>query len=293
METAAFISSVILLIISVILIIRQISIKKDLKNITAQLDDIIKGDTNALVTVSGSSKEIKDFAKSINDKLSEMRKKELALNIKNTEIGNAITNISHDIRTPLTSVRGYLDLLKDEDDKEKIGAYLSIIDERTEAMKQLTEELFQYSLLMTEDEIKTEKIILNHALEDAFAAGYTLLTSKNIIPEISITDKLIEINADKNLLSRIFGNIISNAAKYSEGDLFITLRDNGEIEFRNTASGIDEIQAGKLFDRFYTVSNARVSTGLGLSIAKQFTEAMGGTISSSLKGNQLSITLKF
>lgn len=293
METAAFISSVILLIISVILIIRQISIKKDLQNITAQLDDIIKGDTNALVTVSGSSKEIKDFAKSINDKLSEMRKKELALNIKNTEIGNAITNISHDIRTPLTSVRGYLDLLKDEDDKEKIGAYLTIIDERTEAMKQLTEELFQYSLLMTEDEIKTEKIILNHALEDAIAAGYTLLTSKNIIPEISITDKIIEINADKNLLSRIFGNIISNAAKYSEGDLFITLKDNGELEFRNTASGIDEIQAGKLFDRFYTVSNARVSTGLGLSIAKQFTEAMGGTISSSLKGNQLSIILKF
>ncbi|MDE5931133.1 MAG: HAMP domain-containing histidine kinase, partial [Lachnospiraceae bacterium] len=95
------------------------------------------------------------------------------------------------------------------------------------------------------------------------------------------------------ILSRIIGNIISNAMKYSDGDLQITLSERGEMTFSNHASGLDEVQAGKLFDRFYTVHTARKSTGLGLSIAKQLTERMGGIIDAGYREGMLSIYLFF
>lgn len=92
---------------------------------------------------------------------------------------------------------------------------------------------------------------------------------------------------------RIFSNILSNALKYSDGDPEITLNDSGEIIFTNTATGLDEIQVGKIFDRFYTVENARTSTGLGLSIARSLAERMGGKISASYGNKKLSIIVDF
>lgn len=92
---------------------------------------------------------------------------------------------------------------------------------------------------------------------------------------------------------RIFSNILSNALKYSDGDLEITLNDSGKIIFTNTAKGLDEIQVGKIFDRFYTVENARTSTGLGLSIAKSLAERMSGKIYASYGNEKLSIIVDF
>lgn len=293
METAAFVSAAVFAFTSLILAIRQIRIRKELRSISNQLNTILTEDTNALITVSFRNKGLSEIVTVLNGKLGEMREKELALDSKNTEIGTAITNISHDLRTPLTSVRGYLDLMKSSRDIEEINKYIGIIDERTNAMKNLTEELFRYSLLITEGEIKKETVVLNNILEEALTANYTLLVEHSITPEINITEKRIEAELDRNHTSRIFGNIISNAAKYSDGDLYVSLADNGEIEFRNSAAGLDKIQVNRLFDRFYTVTNARTSTGLGLSIAKHFTELMGGTISASYDNGFLSIKLKF
>ena len=94
-------------------------------------------------------------------------------------------------------------------------------------------------------------------------------------------------------LSRVFSNLLNNAVKYSTGDLEITLSENGELLFSNTAPAISEVQVGRLFDRFYTVESARNSTGLGLSIAKTLVERMGGTISALYKDQRLSVCLFF
>lgn len=283
-----------LAVVIVILTVRQIALKKELENISSQLSEILKGDTNALITVSTNNKSIKETALTLNEKIRELRKTELQLKSKNDELRTAITNISHDLRTPLTAICGYLDLLKSEEKSDEVDRCLGIIENRTEALKQLTEEFFKYSLVAFEEEkLKIEEISVNSALEESVAAFYGAFKEKGIEPRISITERKIMASLDKSALSRIFANILSNALKYSDGDLEIILNDSGKIIFTNTATGLDEIQVGKIFDRFYTVENARTSTGLGLSIARSLTERMNGKISASYSNKKLSVIVDF
>lgn len=284
----------VLAVVIVIPAVRLAALKKELKSINSQLEEILKGDTNALITVSTSNKAVKETALALNEKIKELRKKELQLKSKNDELRTAITNISHDLRTPLTAICGYLDLLKSEEKSDEVNRCLGIIENRTEALKQLTEEFFKYSLVaFEEDELKIEEISVNGALEESVAAFYGAFKEKGIEPQISITERKIIRSLDKSALLRIFSNILSNALKYSDGDLEITLNDSGKIIFTNTAKGLDEIQVGKIFDRFYTVENARTSTGLGLSIARSLAERMSGKISASYGNEKLSIIVGF
>ena len=212
----------------------------------------------------------------------------------NVSVDDKVSNIAHDFRTPLTAISGYLELIEEEKTNEKVGRYLDIIRERTENLIQLTEELFRYSVITsTSDEMKLEKVSLRNELEVAIAGAYGLLTEKNITPEIELTDLKVERVLDSALLHRVFGNIISNAAKYSEGDLKIKLYDSGKIVFQNRALGLTKVEAEQLFDRFYTVNNAKESTGLGLSIAKMLTEKMGGKIYAEWENGIISIILIF
>ena len=120
-----------------------------------------------------------------------------------------------------------------------------------------------------------------------------VLTERHIVPKIQITETKVVRMLDRSALSRVFSNLISNVIKYSDGDLKIVLSENGEMAFSNMASGLDEIQVGRLFDRFYTVETARKSTGLGLAISKTLVEQMNGTISAAYENGRLRICIFF
>lgn len=187
---------------------------------------------------------------------------------------------------------GYLKLLENEECSEVGRTYLIAIENRTKAMKQLTEELFQYTLTVSDtEEMIIETVNLNGILESCISSYYSILKQNNITPQITIPNKRILGKGNENALSRILGNIISNAVKYSDGDLKIILTENRELLFSNHASGLTEIQVERLFDRFYTVNNARKSTGLGLSISKVLIEKMGGTISAKYENDILTIKI--
>ena len=162
-------------------------------------------------------------------------------------------------------------------------------------MRQLTEELFRYSVFTTvSGGTPDEPVILNRCLEDSISALYASLKQKHITPEITMPEQKIGRMLNRNALSRVFGNIINNAVKYSDGDLVITLSEDGEITFANHASQLDEIKVGRLFDRFYTVETASAeSTGLGLSIAKVLTEQMGGEISAEYEDGMIRVRINF
>ncbi|MDE7424207.1 MAG: HAMP domain-containing histidine kinase [Lachnospiraceae bacterium] len=284
----------ILAVIIIALILKIYLLQKSAKEIENAFADRLITNTNTLIDISSRDKYMCSLAASINIQLRKLRMEHHRFQQGDRELKNAITNISHDLRTPLTAICGYLDLLEQEEKSEAAKRYIEIIQNRAEILNQLTSELFRYSVILTtKDDIVCKPILINNVLEESIAAFYAALHEHNITPNIQITENKITRNLDHSALSRVFANLLNNAIKYSDGDLDITLSETGEIIFTNTASKLNEIQVGKLFDRFYTVEAARKSTGLGLAIAKTLVEQMNGTISAKYENNRLHIYIVF
>lgn len=285
---------IVLSIIAIILIIDRLLLMKSISNISGQLKTILTDDTNSLITLNYGGGSLKKAVSALNDNLKELRQKELNLRNQSNEISNAITNIAHDMRTPLTAISGYTDLIEKDRDYSDKNKYITVIRERTDVLRSLTEDLFNYALVTSDDtELAHSSLSLKSELETALAGAYTVLIRKNIEPDIFLPEEPVKRNLNSDALQRIFGNILSNAAKYSDGDLTVTLDEKGNISFINSTSSLSETETGKLFDRFYTVSDARTSTGLGLSIAKSLTKKMGGEINAEYKNGKLNINLYF
>ncbi|MGN0701513.1 MAG: sensor histidine kinase [Oscillospiraceae bacterium] len=281
-------------IIIIALCVKIYLLKKSAREISAEFESRLKTDTNTLIGISSRDGDMRNLADSVNKQLSVLRRERLRYTQGDAEHKTAITNISHDLRTPLTAICGYLDIMKNEEKSEKLSGYLDIIEDRAALMKQLTEELFRYSVIISEsEETVTEEVTVNSVLEDSIMGYYAALCERGIEPSVRITEKQIIRRLNRADLARVFSNLIGNALKYSDGDLEITLDDDGVITFSNTASALDGIDVGRLFERFYTVESARNSTGLGLSIARSLVERMGGTISADYSANILSIKISF
>lgn len=277
-----------LVAVSVTLFIYLLSLRSALKEASRELDDKLKNDTNTLITISSGDRAMRALAAQMNDQLRSLRQERLRLQHGDVELKAAVTNISHDLRTPLTAICGYLDLLEKEPLTEQSVRYLSVIRERTDAMRNLTEELFRYSVIVgTVDELAIESVCLNDVLEQSLAGFYGTLSARGIVPDIEMPAQPVVRPLDKNALRRVFDNILSNAAKYSDGDLAVRLRPDGTVTFENSARELDAVGTAHLFDRFFTVNTARGGTGLGLSIAKLLMEKMGGSITAEYREGKL------
>ncbi len=285
----------ILIIIIAILVIKIHLLRKSADEISDAFSDRVASDTNILIDLSSRDRHMQNLADNMNRELKKLQSDRHRYQQGDTELKNAVTNISHDLRTPLTAICGYLDMLDKEDQNENTRRYLKIIRGRTEIMKQLTEELFRYSVFTSvSNGTPSEPVILNSILEESISALYTSLRQSRITPSIIMPDVKVSRMLNRNAVSRIFGNIISNAVKYSDGDLEIILEETGRITFANHAEKLDEIQVGRLFDRFYTVETASSgSTGLGLSIARALTEQMGGSITAEYKDGMILVHVHF
>lgn len=280
-----------ILALAVIALVVKIHVlQKAAEEIADAFADRLATDTNTLIDISSRDRHMRRLADAVNVQLRRLRAERHRFCQGDAELKGAVTNISHDLRTPLTAICGYLDLLEREEKSEAVARYLDIIRNRAELLSQLTEELFRYSVILadSEDSVK-EEVVVNHLLEESIAAFYGILLAHDITPSIRIPEHKVIRTLDASALSRVFANLLSNAVKYSDGDLEIVLSERGEITFSNSAARLDQVQAGRLFDRFYTVESARNSTGLGLAIARHLTEQMGGTISACYENGRLSI----
>lgn len=281
-------------IIIIALIIKIFVMKNAIKEIEEKFDFIIESDTNNLITISTNDIDLKQLAKKINQNLKKIRELEIQYNQGNEELKRSITNISHDLRTPLTAIRGYLDLIEHKNLTEKQEGYLLFIDEKVKILTDLTEQLFNFSKsLDSYQDIKKQNVVLNSVLEETICASYDLFIQHNINPKIYISKEKIIKQIDENMLKRIFENIISNEIKYSDEFIEIKLTKSGKIIFRNQTKKLDKTTVEKIFDRYYTVENAKKSTGIGLSIAKQLVELNNGIISANYDNGYLTIEIIF
>lgn len=283
-----------ILVLAVIaLAIKIYMLKRSITEIYDGFEHSLHTDTNVQVSVSSRDKTIRTLAKAINHQLSELRKIKRQYENGDQELKDAITNISHDLRTPLTAIWGYLDLLEKKDLPADEKRYIEQIRNRSEALKQLTEELFRYSVISSIPEMSYENVDMRRVIEETLISFEGALQEGNIIPNVQLPANPIWRKLDSTALARIFSNIINNAIKYTDGDFTVVLDENGNITFSNTAKELNTVEVGKLFDRFYTVDSARKSTGLGLSIAKLLTERMKGSIRAEYISEKLNIVVSF
>lgn len=282
-----------LLISNTLWVLKILLMKKDLEGLAAEFRDYLERETNSPLTIPTRDRHIRKIAAEINTGLRKLRRQRNKYMSGDRELKEAVTNISHDLRTPITAIYGYLGLLEYEEDAETVKFYIRQIRNRTDCLRQLTEELFRYSVIVSSWQGIYEDAMLNRILEESLLACYGEFAQKGIEPVIEITDVLIHCRIDRPAFDRIISNILSNVLKYSDGDLQVGLDADGTIRFTNSAKNLTPVMVERLFDRFYTVETGRNSTGLGLSIARALTERIGGKIEAVYTDGKLTISLRF
>ena len=290
---------VILIIIILFLVCYLFFMKMELRRIKKELDLVLSRKTNGLVHTEFTSKEIHDLVECINTHLTEIKSKESKLERKNANFVKMIRNISHDLRTPLTSSLGYVSLMLESDmtEQEKIKN-LKIVEERLKRLSELIDSFFEFSKILSNDQIiEQDEINLVAVMEKAISNHYEDFSKDNRMIDFKTNKRKIKIKSNEVMLIRVFDNLIRNAYKHSNGNLDIEINQNNDkvkIKFINDLL-YNDLDVDRIFDEFYTVDISRTkgNTGLGLAIAKEFVEQLKGKIKADKKNNKLIITIIF
>lgn len=284
---------VILLGIAIFYIVHlKISITKATKDIQEK----IGLDTNALLTTSNNDRQLRQLLHVVNQLLIASRQVEIEVETKNRQLQKTIINISHDLKTPLTSALGYMELLeKYELSQAKQEKYKAIVIDKLQRLSSLIEDFFAFTKNMAnEQNIEWEVVDMNRIFEEVIVCYYQDFTTFNRSIEIIGSHKM-EILSNEKMLRRIFENIIINALKHSHSDVYITIDDTNDIcfTFRNEIE--EPLDTSLLFEEFYTadISRTKQNTGLGLAIVKEFTTLLGGNIQAYVEDDTLVMILCF
>ncbi len=285
----------IVIIILFILCIRIFLIEKEINNISKQLNEFTEGKTRKKIHINLSVKSIEKLSFAINKNI--INQEQAQIDIKNHEerLKESIANISHDLRTPLTSILGYITLLKNKPNIE----YLEIIEHRAKTLNYLINDFYELSILDDNNfNIEFEKLDIVSIVTECLMGSYSLFEDRNIMPIIKLPQEAVFVIGNTIAYQRIFQNLISNAVKYSLGEVEINLsiKEKGFVfTITNNNNLITQEDIFHIFDRFYIKDKSRSkgSTGLGLYIVKTLIEKMNGTIEAKLNNNLFTIIIEY
>lgn len=289
----------VLSVLILILVGILISYKRQVKDICRQLRFLQECDSNMLITTEMKKGHIGELAELLNTLLKERKKERADYQKKEQMIADIYTNLSHDIRTPLTSLDGYFQLLEETQEENDRKRYIQIIQERIESLKEMLEELFTYTKLQNGTyELKLEPQNVGQILKETVFSYYDDWAEQEISPQFEITEEPVWIRGNKQALRRTIQNIIKNGLDHGNKEIRIQLSRNEkqmELVFQNKIEPGEQIDISRVFERFYKADKARSksSTGLGLSIAKGFVEKMHGEIAAEIKEDWFCIKISF
>lgn len=293
MEFVIFILVVIIVILSLYLFL----LKKEMKRTAKALKNMQNESSNVLLNKEFNDKNMNSLILEINLLLKTINEKEINIYTKNKSLQKMITNIAHDLRTPLTSAIGYIDIIKNKElsDEDK-QIYISIIEERLNKLSNLVTSFFDFSkVILRNEEIELEKENIIEILENAIANFYDDFSKDKRKIDLNSKVEKLELVTNKALLSRIFDNLIVNAYKHSNSDLIINvdvLNNKTKIEFINELID-NKLDVEAIFEEFYTadISRTKGNTGLGLAIAKEFVQLLKGNIYAEKEKKLLKIVI--
>ena len=273
--------------------------QRQVKDICRQLAFLMKHDSNMLIHREFGLGGIGMLSDRLNDLLELRRKEKQYYQEKETLIADTYTNLSHDIRTPLTSLDGYFQLMEACENVEEQRRYLNIIHERIHSLNEMLEELFMFIKLKNESyRLELTSCCINRILKETVFSYYDDWVRREIQPDIQITEEQLYIDGNKQGLSRIIQNVIKNGLDHGEKKIRIVLKreqNRAVLRISNQVTASEQIDIEHVFDRFYKADAARskTSTGLGLSIAREFVRRMNGEIGAKIEENEFIVEMSF
>ena len=286
----------ILIAIIIVLIAIIIGYKREFRRIKKEINNNLNDYVN--IKTKSVDKDLEALVAEVNLIFDSKQKVVAEKNKREEELRASIANMSHDLRTPLTSIMGYLQMIRlenvSENDKNE---YMDIVEKRTKSLQQLISSFYDLSRIEgNEYNFQYKKVNLSNILCENIAIFYNDFINNSIEPIIEIDEDIKEIISDEGAINRIFSNLIGNTIKHGENFVKITLKQEEDViitEFINKATELTEENVDKLFERFYTVDKSRSdrNTGLGLYITKVLVEKLEHNIYATLKDNNLVISI--
>ncbi|MEK4519399.1 HAMP domain-containing sensor histidine kinase [Paenibacillus sp. FSL H8-0122] len=291
-----FILTLISVTAAALLLARLLVVRRELGRMTGQLRRYNERTTGKKLEVNLFDKRLEALAAQINRQSDLVVEAEANRRRTENELRQAISNMSHDIRTPLTSIFGYIQLLEVEPlTPEEKHEYLYIVKNRTKRLQALLNDFFELSLIESADyQLKAERIVMTFLLSDALVGFYDPFNERGITPDIRFPKEPVAVYADESAVRRVVENLLMNTVKHATGQVTICFEQRemtAELRITNEAKELSGMDVRLLFDRFYTVDRTRSAqgSGLGLSIAKSLMNKMNGTLTAELKGDKLTM----
>lgn len=269
------------------------------KDISKSLEFLAKNKSQMRIETSFRIKAFKNLSQNINNFLDSFHQKEKTYILNEKNLQATITGLSHDIRTPLTSLDGYLQLLSKVDNPEDKEKYLNIMSNRIKSLNKILDQLFTFVKLQEEEyRLDIEEVNLKKLGTETLLSFYEDFVKKDMEPRVDFPEKDIFIKANKDALERIFQNIYKNILEHGENPLVLSLKETeNQVIFMasNKIRPNEKISEENLFKEFYKGDKSRnsSSTGLGLSITKGLVKKLGGSIAAKVKEDSFILTIVF
>ena len=290
---------VILSLLVIYLLVKVITMKSSIRNIRIELAKTKEENYNRQIRTTLNDRDVEKLAVEINENLDYQKNLKLESAGSRRQLEKSISDIAHDLRTPLTVVKGNLQMMRNENLSDKGREYLDISFKKADALKEMVDEFFEMSVLESDQNaLELRKIDVPVFLSEFIIENEALIREKNLTPNISLPEKSIYIKADSKSLSRVFSNIFGNIYKYAKGgfDAGVEVADGScVITIANEVSNPEEIDINRIFDRTYRADKARTAggAGLGLYIAKLLVEKQKGSIEAKLEADKLKFEITF
>lgn len=291
---------ILLALVCAVLIGRQLTLEQGLHNAARRMREQLADETTARLSLPCPSAGAEELLSCLNQLL-ELRQEERArYRRKEQELRRQIANVSHDLRTPLTSILGYLQLLEEDGlSPERKAEYLAVIEGRARTLQTFIAAFYDLSRIEGgELPLEREQVDLRRALSDQLAASYGQIEEAGLDMEVELADGLPPVWADSGAAARIFSNLLTNALRHGKDALSVRLYRAGNVivsAFSNRAEGLTAEDAAHVFERFYTADKMRTgqSTGLGLAIVKALAERMGHTAAARWEDGVFTIEVRW
>lgn len=273
--------------------------QRQVKDICRQLAFLLKNESNMLITSDIETGGIGRLRDSLNELLSRQRGEKVRYQEKEKMISEIYTSLSHDIRTPLTSLDGYFQLLETSEDPKEQDRYIQIIQERISSLKEMLEELFLFAKLKNDSyQIELSVCCFSSILKETVFSYYDEWQRRGLKPEIQIPVERLYFTGNEQALRRLIQNVIKNGLDHGKDKIGICLyRNEGMLHLKisNQTDHPEKIDISRVFERFYKADGARsrTSSGLGLSIARELAVKMGGEMQAGISGEEFWIEAVF